>query len=230
MATASDKLLSRLRPDQQLALALQLLGVYEKYVEQIIARFYQAGESDLTRFAPYAAFALRIELFFHIAVHKGRLNVAHRMDMTYLFYLPFCQLFVSADRVHQNCAPLFLRDDQEFVWGPDLKEALKTLNARYSALADEDRRRAIHQIAPTPPKDGDDLVTKLWDRHWPTWRTPGESSLETMNELAFWQKQLPAIKKIAESGGDGPLLTGLPFDAIVHKRTVPRKKGSWHLV
>jgi len=228
--TVTDELLRRLRPDQQLTLALQLLGVNEKYVEQIVVRFYNAGEPGLTQFASYVAFVLRIELFFHISVHKGRLNVSHRMDITYLFYLPFCQFFVSGDRVHQNCAPLFLRDDQEFIWGPHLKEALKTLNARYSALPGEDRRKAVHQIAPTPPTEGDNLVTKLWDRHWPTWRAPGESSLETMNELGFWTKQLPAIKKIAKSDGDGPLPPGSPFDAIVYKRTVPRKKGSWHLV
>jgi hypothetical protein len=225
--TATDELLKRLRPDQQLALALQLVGVYGNYVEQIIVRFYKEGEPDLARFAPYATFALRIELLFHIAVHKGRLNVAHRMDMTYLFYLPFCQFFVSADRVHQNCAPLFLRDDQEFIWGPDLKEALKTLNSR---IPDEDRGKAIYQIAPMPPIDGDNLVTKLWDRHWPTWRTPGEASSDANSEVAFWQKQLPAIRKIAESGGDELLPSSLPFDAIVRKRTVPRKKGSWRLV
>ena len=83
---------------------------------------------ELTQFAPYAAFALRVEIFFHIAVYKARIGALSRMDTTYLFYLPFCQFFVSTDWVHRDSAPFFLRADQQFIWGEDLKAALKSLN------------------------------------------------------------------------------------------------------
>ena len=46
------------------------------------------------------------------------------MDVCYLFYLPFCQFFVSNDWVHKQSAPFFLRADQSFVAGGDLKAAL----------------------------------------------------------------------------------------------------------
>ena len=61
---------------------------------------------------------------------------SNRLDIAYLFYLPFCMMFVSTDRLHQRCAPLFLRPDQEFVWGPDLKANLRQINEHYLKLPD----------------------------------------------------------------------------------------------
>jgi hypothetical protein len=90
--------------------------------------------------------------------------------MTYLFYLPFCR-FSFHQIGFPRIAPLFLREDQDFIWGPDLKDALKSLNSRYAALAQDEKNKPIHKIAPFPPTDGENLVAQLWDKHWPTWRT-----------------------------------------------------------
>jgi len=37
-------------------------------------------------------------------------------------------VFVSSDDLHRRTAPLFMRPDQAFVWGIDLKQALKAIN------------------------------------------------------------------------------------------------------
>jgi hypothetical protein len=44
---------------------------------------------------------------------------------------------VSSDDLHRRCAPLFLRPDQEFVWGIDMKPALKAVNAHFLQLPEE---------------------------------------------------------------------------------------------
>jgi hypothetical protein len=46
------------------------------------------------------------------------------LDAHYLFYLPFCHVFASFDRLHRLLAPLFLRPDQRFLSGDDLKREL----------------------------------------------------------------------------------------------------------
>jgi hypothetical protein len=210
---------------------LPLLDVSEDQFERIIVRFQEQVKPDLKVFSPYSAFALRIELLYHIGVDKGRMRVADRMDMTYLFYLPFCQFFVSSDRIHKNCAPLFLRQDQDFIWGPDLKDALKSLNERYADLPEDEKNKSIHDLAPVPPTDRENLVAKLWDKHWPTWRTSrDEQRQEAIEAGARWQQEIPAIRRIVELGGDGPELSNLPPDAIVRKRRVRTRRGSWWLV
>ncbi len=224
---AVDGVFSRLKPEEQLCLALPLLDIPENEFEKIMVRFHDQGGPDLRVFSPYAAFALRIELMYHIGVQKSRMSVAQRIDMTYLFYLPFCQVFVSADWIHKDCAPLFLREDQDFIWGPDLKDALKVLNEQYAGLPEDEKNKSIHEIAPFPPIEGGNLVMHLWDKHWPTWRTPRElQQPDAIEAGSWWQQQVPAIKRIVGSGGDG-LQADLPVDAIARKRKVRTRKGSW---
>ena len=64
---------------------------------------------------------------FHIAIAAHLISPerpSNRTDIAYLFYLPFCMMFVSSDKLHRETANLFLRADQEFVWGLDLKDDL----------------------------------------------------------------------------------------------------------
>ena len=54
-------------------------------------------------------------------------------DMAYLYYLPFCQAFISTDKLHNKVVPLFLGQSQVFVWGPDLRPHLACLVKDYLA-------------------------------------------------------------------------------------------------
>jgi hypothetical protein len=64
----------------------------------VSARFDFSGKAPLHEYAPYAAFVLTIEVFFHIALAAGLISpdrASNRTDIAYLFYLPFCTTFVS---------------------------------------------------------------------------------------------------------------------------------------
>ena len=229
VATEAERVFSQLTPDQKMEGVLQLLGVYEEHKLEILERYMAAGRKHLETFAPYTAFVLHLELFYHIAVHKGRMGPAQRLDMLYLCYLPFCEFFVSTDWVHRECAPFFLRDDQQFVWGADLKSALKELNGRYAALPDAESK-SIKELAPKPPVEGDNLVTQIWDRHHPKWRVPRViDSKELQEEIAWLQAQPEKLGEILASGGD-PSLSPESFDVIATTRTVRRKRGRWKIV
>jgi hypothetical protein len=68
----------------------------------VSARFDFSGKAPLHEYAPYAAFVLTIEKFFHIALKKAGLifpdRASTRTDIANLFYLPLCTTFVSSDR------------------------------------------------------------------------------------------------------------------------------------
>jgi hypothetical protein len=48
---------------------------------------------------------------------------------------------VSSDKLHRKTAPLFTRPNQEFVWGHDLKPALKAVNDHFLELPEAERER-----------------------------------------------------------------------------------------
>jgi hypothetical protein len=230
----TDDVISCLGADQQLCLGYALLGASLLQDDRIFCRFESRGQPPLASFAPYVDFALRVELFYHLAVNKSRLAAAHRMDICYLYCLPFCHVFVSKDWVHKQCAPLFMRPDQEFVSAEDLKVALRVLNDQYSALPNSERCKSIHELAPNPPELGDNLVTKLWDRHWPRWRKP-KVTRATNDDLqaatAALQEQIDELEIIAKArAGDSTPTTVEELDVLIRRRVTRKKEGKWWLV
>ena len=222
------------RPSEIMNLIHFLLNIpLEKNVE-IFSGWRRAAFPPLTRFAPYAAYTLTVELFFQLAMASGLISAAkrsNRVDMAYLHYLPFCMLFVSSDRLHQRTAPLFLRSDQEFVWGPDLKRDLNRLNGYYTELPDSTKEKGIMSFADAPPKEGDFLVACLWDRHLPRWRERGEGRRERKTEDGV--QSADYLKRVT----DAPSLAGKEADfrsedvqVLSVKRRVRARKGSWYQV
>jgi hypothetical protein len=158
-----------------LKLTLAVLGLPPRAEPFITAEWKKAGFPPLIKYSPFAAHVLAVELFFQIALAANLISTQdanNRTDISYLFYLPFCMVFVSSDRLHEKVAPLFMRPDQQFVWGPDLKADLRRLVEHYSALPQAEKEKGVIRFASTPPKDDNGLVSKLWDRYLRPWREP----------------------------------------------------------
>jgi hypothetical protein len=136
--------------------------------------------------------------------------------------LPFCTLFVSSDDLHRKCAPLFLRRDQEFIWGIDLKPALKNINAHFLRLPEEERDRGISAFAHAPPPGN--LVSDLWDRHLrPGYRdekpiTPNPAMDAELVKLFKEFREQPTLE-VAEDEERHEMIS------VPH--TVRHKRGSW---
>lgn len=176
------------RPLDRLKFARVVLGLPPQAEPYIAAQWEKAGFAPLVEYAPFAAHVLTIELFFQIALAANLMStkdVNNRTDISYLYYLPFCMLFVSLDRLHERVAPLFLRPDQEFVWGQDLKNDLHDLVGHYSALPQTEKEKGVFAFARTPPIDHTGLVGQLWDRHLKPWRRPvPEGQIDPLNNAA----------------------------------------------
>jgi hypothetical protein len=149
-----------------LSLAAAFLRIPQHLHSRIVEAWRREGRRSLKAFAPYAAHVVAVELFFQfgLAAHLIASNrPSNRTDIAYLFYLPFCTLFTSSDKLHRRTAPHFMRAGQEFVWGLDLKAGLKAVNAHFLLVPEEQREKGIMSFADVPP-DGN-IVADLWGRH-----------------------------------------------------------------
>lgn len=227
----ADMIISSGRPLDIIKLSSIFLGFSLDQEMSILEAWDKAGNIPFPIYAPYAAHVLTVEVFFRIALAANLISTqrpSNRTDIAYLFYLPFCMIFVSSDKLHRSCAPLFLRKDQEFVWGQDLKADLTRLNEHYYNLPDQEKEKGITIFAAAPPKEGDYLVSKLWDRHLPSWRSI-KSDLPKMNP--------ETEKKLVERLNKDSEAKSLPqadidynatdADFIIIQRKVRKRKGSW---
>jgi hypothetical protein len=199
---------------------------------QFLERWQIATYPPLPKYAPYAAHVLSVELFFQFALAArlvGAERSSNRVDMAYLNYVPFCMAFVSSDRLHSRTAPYFLRDNQTFVWGPDLKQDLARLNSHFLTLPETERDKGIMTFAHAPPKVEGSLVRELRARFLGS-TYDDRPRIEPAPEGDPRDKQLVAdiddwehAPEVAQLMGDD----GSEADMMMIKRRVAKRKGSW---
>src|SRR3546814_10545150 len=120
-------------------MAHNLLGMPPQTLNAVLRNWKAAGSLPLREYAPLAAHCLEVDLFFELCLSNGLISdqrPSNKIDISYLYYLPFADFFVSGDKLHRTAAPLFMDTRQRFVWGPDLKADLAALNAHFAALPD----------------------------------------------------------------------------------------------
>jgi hypothetical protein len=229
---AKDQAVSLVAPASSEVMSLALAFVPQRLHPQILQRWNDAQRPPLADYAPYVAHVLTVELFFQIAQAAKLIDErpSSRVDISYLFYLPFCMMFVSNDRLHKRCAPLFLRGDQEFVWGLDLKAGLGEIDAHYQQLPENTRKKGIFSFAHDPPEVGDGLVAKLWYRLLPGLREDRESTPSDQSASLSDPPTAEDITAIAEAPPLSPDEVDFDLadpDSVLFKRKMRRKKGSW---
>lgn len=210
-------------------LAFLFCGIPEECRQSILRRWLLFNCPPLRTYAPYAAYVLTVEIFFQISLSANLISSdrpSNRVDIAYLYYLPFCMVFVSSDRLHRQCAIPFLREDQSFIWGPDLKQSLSELDAHYSLLPEKVKADGLIQFAAYPPTEFESIVSQAWDKHLRPWRenakkhTKPDPNPDLVNEL----------KNLRNAPSLQPDMVDFdPEDADVMsiRRMVQKKKGSW---
>ena len=214
--------------------ALIHLNVPANLFDDIIKRWKISGCSFIGDYAPYASYVLQIQLFYRIGlVHRlfstSRKQSTNMIDLAYLFYLPFCMIFISNDKFHLKCAPLFTRENQGVVNGIDLKKGLKVVDEYYDTFPTEAKEWGIMRFAPHPPVDCDNYVSKLWDNFLPGWRkragglvTPApkiDKELKGKTDGLIEAKPILETKSVHQK-------THNP-DFMVVERMVQKRRGKW---
>lgn len=115
---------------------------------------------SLSKAAPYAFYCLKAFSFFLGAYKFDLLPQKKRddqIDLEYIFYLPFCHLFSSNDRLHMTLAPPLMRKGQLFLSGEDLKKGIQQID---SLPAHEETMNA--KCAPIPPMPKESIIRQVW--------------------------------------------------------------------
>ena len=230
---AIDLVRKRDKPFEQMALLFAFVGIQPQYQSPILERWAIDNYRPLTEYAPYAAHVLVVELFFQIALGANLISAdraSNRIDIAYLFYLPFSMIFVSNDKLHRRCAPTFLRHDQQFVWGPDLKSELSRVNNDFSKLPIEVLEQGLMKFAKVPTGDESNLLISLWDKYTPGWRRQEEAPISLSAEKQ--KKLVQHLRKLTDAPTDTSLSdeSDADLENVSIERLVPKKKGSWWLL
>lgn len=191
------------------------------------------GKPPITTYAPYTAHILLVDLFFTIALGAdlvGRERPTNRIDMSYLYYLPFCMVFTSRDKLHQRTAPLFLDEGQIFLHGDQLKADLGKLDEYYAQLPDEVKQRGVMSFAHYPPIKGDFLISKLWDKLMrPDWRETAAQPKEPRSKEED-AKIIAEIDQITNAPSAKRDYSHDEIEAMVIQRSIPVQRGKWRMV
>jgi hypothetical protein len=224
-----------------LNLLKDLVNIEDQTFKDILHIWNKEGMVSLGRFAPYASFVLKIDLFFILCTSSGlisRERKSNRADIAYLYYLPFANIFTSSDKLHKRIVHLFLDSDQRFIYGPDLKDDLSKLDDYFfESKSHEEKSAGVYSFAWYPPDNDMFLTTKMWDNLKPKWRLREDKE----NKNAHPQnKKIPsglkehiknAFKEVkAQQGQKIPQgFNSEDANDLIIKRQVRGRRGRWQL-
>ncbi|MDI5929611.1 hypothetical protein [Rhizobium leguminosarum] len=227
-----------LRRDGQHFLNLKLgyyfLGLDPGMWRAVEARWKASGYMPLTDYAPYFTYCLTIDIFFNLLMTKKIISPdrpSNRTDVAYLYYLPFCTLFISEDRLHRRIAPLFLKEGQKMVTGAELKHDLIKLDQHFSALPEEDRNQGMFRLAATPPDDEKYLTTRLWREcgHSTAPKPPIVENPAVHREISQNLKEVVALSRQPQRGRFSQSDLKEPDQRMI-RRMIPRQWGKWQVI
>lgn len=225
----TDTIIDNMDPEWLLRFGLQILGVPEA-TDYVVNEWISNRRKPLRGYRPYFIHILSINIFFSLvqpAQLLSKIKPSHHIDLAYLYYLPFCNVFTSRDNFHVQVAPLFMSPAQTFVHGDDLKADLKKLNEQYLQLPEEIREQGLINFASSPPDDNSFLTTRLWDIYLPKWRAD-DKKVDVPPEI---QKALTELlnkyktKSTPVQNGSAPSVDDLDFAQM--SRQIRPKKGSY---
>jgi hypothetical protein len=214
-----------------LKLACELLNVPEHLRPKVIERWKSTGAPHFTDFAPYAAYVLSVDLFFNLNLAADLISPnrpSNKIDIAYLYYLPFSMVFTSNDNLHAQTVPLFLRKDQVFIAGMELKADFNRLDEHYSRLPYNVKETGVMRFAQEPPAEDEYLITRLWDRFLPRWRK--RNAIQMSEEVE--KKLVEHLRQLADAKPDNSSkqISTQEANHLIIKRQVPARKGKWRIV
>jgi hypothetical protein len=227
---------------QKMNMAFNFLQLEQRVCKSIMTRWKSNGYKKLTKYAPYMAYVLKLELFFQIAILNKLISSerkSNRTDISYLFYLPFTETFVTNDEQQSKWARFFLNSKQEILDGKVLKNDLKALNLFYKKdIPEYEKEKGIISLVHHPPFEGDFLTSKLWDKYRPNWRKMDNNA--TFNDLPGKLEEIPESKKEflknikKNSSANHNMNSRVDFDPshhiFVRQKFIRQTKGSWYQV
>lgn len=222
---------SQSNPVQRMEVIFDTLGIPKENRNEIFSRWKSLQYDLLPKIAPYTSYVFQIEIFFQIAIASNLISAdrpSNKIDVAYLYYLPFCNIFISSDLLHEKCSKIFLRKDQIFISGSELKSELKRIDEHYKNLPENIRQKGISHFAHYPPGSENDLLPSLWKHFLPRAEKQSipkasrdqsaDTKLIEKIQLLKNAQVIQAIEKTPQNFSD---------ESVILERSIQKRKGSW---
>src|SRR3989338_201770 len=219
-----------------LLLGLKTIGVSPEAVGLVVKRWEDSGKPQLKEFMPFFMHVFSVNLFFYLGTASNLFSrfphaQTHFVDIAYLYYLPFCDIFVSSDKLHITIAPLFFRPDQTFINGNSLKTDLENLDLHFSALPDEVKDRGTFTFAQIPPDDSTFFTTRMWDKYMSSkWRGMQSRKFDGSDQIDSEtdRKLVEKIERFTKNAVPAALSADEDdIQQMIVKRMISARKGKW---
>ncbi len=221
-------------PVERISVIFDTLGIPIEYRNEIFNRWKNLNYPPLPKISPYSSYIFHVEIFFQIAIASNHISAdrsSNKIDVAYLYYLPFCNIFVSSDHLHEKCSNIFLREDQMFISGITLKNELKRIDEHYKNLPENVRRKGLNHFAHFPPGSEDDLLPSIWKSFLPKAKEKSISSEpRELNKDADLIKKIQSIKNSIEIPISEKIRLNPSNESVILERSIQKKKGSWWLL
>jgi hypothetical protein len=197
--------------DEILQNVLAVFAFPQELATQVFYRYEQVKPVMIADFAPYALYCYRVFMLFQLSIYRGITTPRQTdiVDLQYLYYLPFVSIFTSHDKFHITFAPLFLREDQKFIVGNDLKADLKSIVKLRDEVPEPELDEWMKKQRSFPPEQPDSFTYNVWkEGATPSYKGWTDESHERTPEQ---EKELLERLKRMKSGGQSTDPSGV-FD------------------
>ncbi len=164
-----DTILSDPRPDIQ----LEVLGITLSFlraptlVKNLVFKRLLDRPGFLAKdLASYASSIVRLYLTFIGGLARGFIGPrpSHYIDLQYLFYVPFCMVFVSADKFHREMWRA-TSGINTFVWGEDFKNDLASRVTVRKQMTTKECEAKAKQYGFYPLEVEGSVISDVWRRY-----------------------------------------------------------------
>jgi hypothetical protein len=168
-AAVADNVLQSATPSHVLRWFLTDCEILPDSFHDALTRF--DAENAMHARLPFTVRCMRLALIFHFGLAFGLISTraTNRIDLEYLYYVPFCNVFSSGDTLHQALLPFVLRADQVSVTRDVFKADLNGLAIWWSGLTEEEKGKERQRSG--PPKYDQSITYQIWRKFMkPGWR------------------------------------------------------------
>lgn len=160
------------------------IGLPRKVKDIIYKRWLEGGLPTFRDFAPYAFYCFKVLSIFKLGLYSDLITTrnTNRIDLEYLFYLPFCMVFSSGDRFHIESSKLFLRDDQNFIDSGTLKRDLQWISDEWDNLSEAEKEERASEYGSYPPNNPESVTYNVWKKLMKPWEPGSGNKVIKMTE------------------------------------------------
>jgi hypothetical protein len=166
LGTLVDSVLFQTDQNQVLEICMADAPLDDESKTLIRNRWSACKVKEVSFFAPYTFFCFRVRMLFHVGLSNDLISTlpTNTVDLIYLYYAPFCNVFSSNDGFHKLLAPLVLRPDQAFVNTTELRRDLESISYVWQTLSNEEQRLWREHFGQWPVRNPNSFTYRMWLR------------------------------------------------------------------